>query len=158
MREAISIHALREEGDAKLAEGHPPELAFLSTPSARRATRYSIQFTPFLKFLSTPSARRATQECRLTNLHTQISIHALREEGDVSATSGEQTRSISIHALREEGDEDGGGVGSHSLISIHALREEGDMSISGLTAMTAAFLSTPSARRATKEAAHDPTP
>ena len=84
MREAISIHALREEGDAKLAEGHPPELAFLSTPSARRATRYSIQFTPFLKFLSTPSARRATQECRLTNLHTQISIHALREEGDMS--------------------------------------------------------------------------
>ena len=107
MREAISIHALREEGDAKLAEGHPPELAFLSTPSARRATRYSIQFTPFLKFLSTPSARRATQECRLTNLHTQISIHALREEGDVSATSGEQTRSISIHALREEGDKGG---------------------------------------------------
>ena len=104
MREAISIHALREEGDAKLAEGHPPELAFLSTPSARRATRYSIQFTPFLKFLSTPSARRATQECRLTNLHTQISIHALREEGDAAIPEYYWRKLISIHALREEGD------------------------------------------------------
>ena len=89
---------------------------------------------------------------------SRISIHALREEGDTIQHSVHPLSQISIHALREEGDEDGGGVGSHSLISIHALREEGDMSISGLTAMTAAFLSTPSARRATKEAAHDPTP
>ena len=57
-----------------------------------------------------------------------ISIHALREEGDlclidlIHAAAG-----ISIHALREEGDQ----FTTHrrrwaDYISIHALREEGD--------------------------------
>ena len=36
--EAISIHALREEGDAFLLASRRRPLAFLSTPSARRAT------------------------------------------------------------------------------------------------------------------------
>ena len=35
----------------------------------------------------------------------EISIHALREEGDVEqACENHRTRPISIHALREEGD------------------------------------------------------
>ena len=34
-------------------------------------------------FLSTPSARRATQYALITGVHFRISIHALREEGDV---------------------------------------------------------------------------
>ena len=33
-----------------------------------------------------------------------ISIHALREEGDRTAKSPRSNQSISIHALREEGD------------------------------------------------------
>ena len=33
-----------------------------------------------------------------------ISIHALREEGDVAQKLGELIDMISIHALREEGD------------------------------------------------------
>ena len=33
-----------------------------------------------------------------------ISIHALREEGDLVFYRGQQNRIISIHALREEGD------------------------------------------------------
>ena len=33
-----------------------------------------------------------------------ISIHALREEGDVEAKVKAQQEKISIHALREEGD------------------------------------------------------
>ena len=33
-----------------------------------------------------------------------ISIHALREEGDLSSCSLSRTTEISIHALREEGD------------------------------------------------------
>ena len=79
----ISIHALREEGDARGAPRQdserdvyprPPRggrldglhravnnMAFLSTPSARRATVGSTQvITPHATFLSTPSARRAT--------------------------------------------------------------------------------------------------
>ena len=79
-----------------------------------------------------------------------ISIHALREEGDVVAivyviaqcdfyprpprggrpnadNNARETQLISIHALREEGD----GyiivkVKAEQKISIHALREEGD--------------------------------
>ena len=36
---SISIHALREEGDAKVKLQSPTMFLFLSTPSARRATR-----------------------------------------------------------------------------------------------------------------------
>ena len=36
-----------------------------------------------LLFLSTPSARRATPRCLLSGYGFRISIHALREEGDV---------------------------------------------------------------------------
>ena len=59
----ISIHALREEGDAAVVS----------------------QGGPGKKFLSTPSARRATDDEHI-NVYTldDISIHALREEGDLS--------------------------------------------------------------------------
>ena len=83
---------------------------FLSTPSARRATSTHLpvddrgdDFYPrpprggrhlvkerqrFNKeFLSTPSARRATDEAVRWLSKVQISIHALREEGDVSSTT-----------------------------------------------------------------------
>ena len=36
---------------------------------------------------------------------SQISIHALREEGDMVWSGNGVTYTISIHALREEGDE-----------------------------------------------------
>ena len=78
-------------------------------------------------FLSTPSARRATLRFGVSLKIGLISIHALREEGDVGsiyrpsslleflstpsarrATHGHATAArhldISIHALREEGD------------------------------------------------------
>ena len=125
------------------------------------------------RFLSTPSARRATAWSFATRSPTIISIHALREEGDIPASVSReghayfyprpprggrrprlrcqnQTRAISIHALREEGDlalvvADAGDV----PISIHALREEGDVILMYLLTITSVFLSTPSARRAT---------
>ena len=101
------------------------------------------------EFLSTPSARRATSERRAARAPLQISIHALREEGDYiergSALSGwrflstpsarratkaarltSRATRISIHALREEGDAGSGDQGIGLGISIHALREEGD--------------------------------
>ena len=57
----------------------------------------------------------------------QISIHALREEGDFTLPDFVETERISIHALREEGDENGElKADTHKEISIHALREEGD--------------------------------
>ena len=55
-----------------------------------------------------------------------ISIHALREEGDQDFTEAPQTLAISIHALREEGDNIMLRAEQNWDISIHALREEGD--------------------------------
>ena len=86
----ISIHALREEGDLIGVKSSPACMEFLSTPSARRATRqlppqipakrisihalreegdlYKVHKNPRLeKFLSTPSARRATSETQNQN-------------------------------------------------------------------------------------------
>ena len=58
--EIISIHALREEGDVGGGQFYATTDQFLSTPSARRATRnVEPQRNAFF-----------------------ISIHALREEGD----------------------------------------------------------------------------
>ena len=125
----ISIHALREEGDS-----NPPvwvELisGFLSTPSARRATGSSAISAP-----------------QLRNFYPR----PLRGGRLVSATSGEQTRSISIHALCEEGD----GV-SHvrgaDQINFYPRPLRGGRRRSLLSAARAKrFLSTPSARRATR--------
>ena len=58
------------------------------------------------EFLSTPSARRATL-CRVyRGIRRDISIHALREEGDLGGVEEpSSSATISIHALREEGDE-----------------------------------------------------
>ena len=60
---------------------------FLSTPSARRATCAQSVRTSATIFLSTPSARRATScpHSRLQRLG--ISIHALREEGDITPSA-----------------------------------------------------------------------
>ena len=78
-------------------------------------------------FLSTPSARRATQAVLRRMRLPDISIHALREEGDLGFGTERLLRlKISIHALREEGDHARGAQGQASEISIHALREEGD--------------------------------
>ena len=58
----------------------------------------------------------------------QISIHALREEGDDNLIDFSKAYGISIHALREEGDLAVLVlVGFVHRISIHALREEGDL-------------------------------
>ena len=58
---------------------------------------------------------------------TNISIHALREEGDYNALVRRlDDLEISIHALREEGDYRLPAIPHRQLISIHALREEGD--------------------------------
>ena len=126
-------------------------MRFLSTPSARRATPAPAGTRMVqLVFLSTPSARRATGESYHRGCRRDISIHALREEGDGNASKSTHTWRISIHALREEGDEQlYVGQGRGEVISIHALREEGDHFPTSRPYGGLQFLSTPSARRAT---------
>ena len=100
---------------------------FLSTPSARRATTWRPLISQGERFLSTPSARRATGGAKDSTDAVQISIHALREEGDRCLQRVPYPhRCISIHALREEGDDAYTAMKSSDKISIHALREEGD--------------------------------
>ena len=83
-----------------------------------------------------------------------ISIHALREEGDVLDGGSDNAQDlISIHALREEGDRRFSLPPPARTISIHALREEGDFRPGSSPASVYGFLSTPSARRATMQCA-----
>ena len=158
--EVISIHALREEGDRAGCGGKPPGRRFLSTPSARRATR----------------GPRRVNDLR------QISIHALREEGDLSAQYDFYSDSIFLStpsarratpvAVRADHIKDyfyprpprggrrraAGVVPLVGLISIHALREEGDTKLVEPLDHPEKFLSTPSARRATRRAAESRNP
>ena len=78
----ISIHALREEGDASRASPALPTFYFYPRPprGGRRFLCCSIVCTR--RFLSTPSARRATRAHDRGRSQGGISIHALREEGD----------------------------------------------------------------------------
>ena len=87
----ISIHALREEGDRHGNGSHSAAGGFLSTPSARRATRKGLYKGGAKIFLSTPSARRATHGHAAATRHLDISIHALREEGDAKGLSFHRT-------------------------------------------------------------------
>ena len=145
----ISIHALREEGDPlPCCRGFMLPDFYPRPPRGGRRARWNpLVLIPV--FLSTPSARRATAIDVSGQIGRQISIHALREEGDQEQLLAEINRrrflstpsarratgdvvsaqhivDISIHALREEGDVGHGIVVHRSGISIHALREEGD--------------------------------
>ena len=105
--QAISIHALREEGDEQAA----------------KLIRDAMNFYP------RPPRGGRLQRLSKNAACDQISIHALREEGDSPRT---------MPRLPAFG------------ISIHALREEGDAWDKSQVAIYKRFLSTPSARRATR--------
>ena len=103
-------------------------------------------------FLSTPSARRATKQIAAALEIPSISIHALREEGDGFSTADQETATIFLSTPSARRATPGGVPWSGArAISIHALREEGDPFFTKNRAHTEAFLSTPSARRATKK-------
>ena len=100
---------------------------FLSTPSGWRATNYDLRDLAAVAFLSTPSGWRATTTAGTLSLRVDISIHALRVEGDTHPADVVVQKVISIHALRVEGDDIRHSIPSKSMtISIHALRVEGD--------------------------------
>ena len=123
---------------------------FLSTPSARRATRaekaaeaareisihalreegdtiQSVDKTSTQSFLSTPSARRATRQAFQVQKYYEISIHALREEGDLGRGSSKQSMANFYPRPPR---------GGRQFFPVHPEQSIG-------------FLSTPSARRAT---------
>ena len=78
--------------------------------------------------LSAPSARRATASDYNKMTDSDISIHALREEGDLDGLAqlvpdGLFLSTPSARRATADGADD---AGDHLAISIHALREEGD--------------------------------
>ena len=126
-------------------------LIFLSTPSARRATagcgRYCNDGQNF--YPRPPRGGRRPKWREFANA-LQISIHALREEGDAD----DQERVIVFLNFYPRPPRGGRPPTSYrpdmaGVISIHALREEGDAATLPLVATARKFLSTPSARRAT---------
>ena len=79
---AISIHALREEGDQS-GRLHLPNdtISIHALREEGDCSRPPMWATPTI-FLSTPSARRVTSFVCFCSNWQAISIHALREEGD----------------------------------------------------------------------------
>ena len=124
----ISIHALREEGDCLIVRQRGPAQDFYPRPP-RGGRRSAPLFRPSSRNYFYPRPPRG---------------------GRRQTRSGRQVaQDISIHALREEGDYTVQIVHVGAVISIHALREEGDGSFSQFILDLDTFLSTPSARRAT---------
>ena len=146
---------------------------FLSTPSARRATViHGLIFIRLTYFYPRPPRGGRPSWNTLSRWQGQISIHALREEGDDTLLTAvaAQTEFLSTPSARRATMQWFRSSGI-APISIHALREEGDCPSSsptkrptdfyprpprgGRRAASASalgvsqFLSTPSARRAT---------
>ena len=146
----ISIHALREEGDRR-PSGHAPGRSDFY-PRPPRGGRHDLYapFGPGEVFLSTPSARRATRTTAFRTTTTpNFYPRPPRGGRPLCGVLGFHGLGISIHALREEGDEQAAAENDGFEISIHALREEGDREQAAKLIRDALFLSTPSARRAT---------
>ena len=148
----ISIHALREEGDYPFPTNTHRMTYFYPRPP-RGGRHYSSDKKRLPRvFLSTPSARRATA-CKLILVGAISHFYPRPPRGgrhpEVYARRVRDR--ISIHALREEGDLQPPADDPQQQISIHALREEGDPAVYNAMLTTCKFLSTPSARRATDQ-------
>ena len=123
---------------------------FLSTPSARRATRVRVagEF-PRQEFLSTPSARRATRGRGLPAPAAGISIHALREEGNRFTVFSPSGRAYFYPRPPRGGRrrQKPRPMAASRFLSTPSARRATAARVCG--AGTERFLSTPSARRAT---------
>ena len=160
-------------GRQRQRPGTPPSAPFLSTPSARRATtrpttgrgrpcdfyprpprggrRVTVDPNAVASvFLSTPSARRATIAQSGGHVFSDISIHALREEGDRFMLRSllcepyfypRPPRGGRLESQRRQDDQAG-------FLSTPSARRA-TLDSAPLNVQPAAFLSTPSARRAT---------
>ena len=98
----ISIHALREEGDAHHPNRRYARHNFYPRPPRGGRPRFQAPHLLRYEFLSTPSARRATDRQKHSSRTFTISIHALREEGDPIPTPrrGESNQFLSTPSAR----------------------------------------------------------
>ena len=150
-RTTISIHALREEGDAQIEVKVFDDFLFLSTPSARRATlpipsnhlegeyfyprpprggrrSASSSMTASSIFLSTPSARRATRTTAVCSPRVSRFLSTPSARRATTAHQRQKSSNTNFYPRPPRGGRQpdiGGGIQDFT-ISIHALREEGD--------------------------------
>ena len=123
----ISIHALREEGDQRAAQASRRSGHFYPRPPRGGRHKLNYAHAHVNAFLSTPSARRATYLDEVLPGDTHISIHALREEGDqCSHNSRFGTKKFLSTPSARRATVDTPAIDGNEIISIHALREEGD--------------------------------
>ena len=116
----ISIHALREEGDRLHQVPARHRVDFNPRPPRGGRPRRWWGSSGHADF--NPRPPRGGRPGTLSTIRRQkdISIHALREEGDVAYTdAGFSVYYISIHALREEGDSKSGEKIRHVCSIIH---------------------------------------
>ena len=149
IRQQISIHALREEGDAVRKGHHMEKENFYPRPprGGRRGRCGCIRL--ILTFLSTPSARRATSKVQGGIRVPEISIHALREEGD-DVPSVWMTWYGYFYPRPPRGGRPGVVFSSAtSMIFLSTPSARRATSAFALSRSAGKFLSTPSARRAT---------
>ena len=125
----ISIHALREEGDQSAKDKRSKSWEFLSTPSARRATSAARSGLPRVLYFY-PRPPRGGRPEYLGDLRVikEISIHALREEGDVQVFQPKSSKKVFLSTPSARR--------ATNCASVYSAKEF-------------EFLSTPSARRAT---------
>ena len=146
---SISIHALRGEGDFTLMTRQSQLSNFYPRPpwggrlecdciecelpnfyprppwGGRQSNLHCISRQILYFYPRPPWGGRPLQALAEQRI-AQISIHALRGEGDVFAPKLRKNFVISIHALRGEGDIFTPSNIAGLPISIHALRGEGD--------------------------------
>src|SRR5699024_7605075 len=129
----------------------PMEL-LLPTRSARGAAGSATTANNLMAFLPTPSARRATADSLSGHCRGYISTHALREEGDGHRLLSPSTsQRISTHALREEGDASSFLYWAKATIFLPTpSARRATLSGRPASSVAAIFLPTPSARRATE--------
>ena len=147
----ISIHALREEGDRR-PSGHAPGRSDFY-PRPPRGGRHDLYapFGPGEVFLSTPSARRATRTTAFRTTTTpNFYPRPPRGGRPLCGVLGFHGLGISIHALREEGDrEQAAKLIRDALFLSTPSARRATAPVIFVNVLDPKFLSTPSARRAT---------
>ena len=117
---------------------------FLSTPSARRATLpRGGKFRHRRHFYPRPPRGGRPRTCWIFCYRWYFYPRPPRGGRPLDSWHYGDNYTISIHALREEGDIDVHVTVIHDRISIHALREEGDRSWSTLTRCPSNFYPRP---------------
>ena len=146
---AISIHALREEGDTCARQACTT--LKISIHALREEGDYgsTVANMDAVDFYPRPPRGGRLHEADMCAAHIDISIHALREEGDEWQDYMRTYCEISIHALREEGDVKLSPWPAWSSYFYPRPPRGGRHPSHNGAGMPLRFLSTPSARRAT---------